>query len=126
MSAIDNIAPMKEVRIRQRAQPWVTTEIVQCINDRDKAFRVYKKNSSDDTFSIFKELRNKTQTMIYTAKHFYFKEKVENKNTDPKSLWNALKELGMPSKNNNVTSSSIGLKIDDTVSVDGRTIAEKI
>ena len=28
----------------------------------------------------------------------YFKEKVENENTDSKSLWNALKELGMPSK----------------------------
>ena len=64
--------------------------------------------------------------MIYTAKHFYFKEKVENKNTDSKFLWNALKEPGMPSKNSNVTLSSIGLKIDDKVSVDGRTIAEKI
>ena len=37
-------------------------------------------------FFIFKELRNKTQTMIYTAKRDYFKEKVENENTDSKSL----------------------------------------
>ena len=71
---------------------------LQCIKDRDKAFRVYKKDSSDDKFSNFKELRNKTHTMIYTAKRDYSKEKVENKNTDSKSLWNALKELGMPSK----------------------------
>ena len=28
----------------------------------------------------------------------YFKEKVENENTDSKSLWNVLKELGMHSK----------------------------
>ena len=98
MSAIDNIAPMKEVRIKQRTQPWITNEILQCIKDRDKAFRVYKKDSSDDIFSNFKELRNKTQTMIYTAKPDYFKEKVENENTDSKSLWNALKELGMPFK----------------------------
>ena len=79
MSAIDNIAPMKEVRIKQRTQPWITNEILQCINDRDKAFRVYKKDSSDDIFSNFKELRNKTQTMIYTAKRDYFKENVEMK-----------------------------------------------
>ena len=98
MSAIDNIAPMKEVRIRQRTQPWITNEILQCIKDRDKAFRVYKKHSSDDNFSNFKELRNKTQTMIYTAKRDYFKENVENENTDSKSLWIALKELGIPSK----------------------------
>ena len=31
----------------------------------------------------------------------------------------------MPSKNSNITSSSIGLKIDDKVSFDGPTIAEK-
>ena len=59
MSAIDNIAPTKEVRIKQRAQPWITNENLQCIRDRDKAFRVYKKDSSDDNFSIFKELRKK-------------------------------------------------------------------
>ena len=78
MSAIDNIAPMKKVRIKQRTQPWITNEILQCIKDRDKAFRVYKKDSSDDNFSNFNESRNKTQTMIYTAKRDYFKEKVEN------------------------------------------------
>ena len=40
MSAIDNIAPMKDVRTKQRTQPWITNEILQCIKDRDKAFRV--------------------------------------------------------------------------------------
>ena len=50
MSAIDNIAPMKEVRIKQRTQPWITNEILQCIKNRDKAIRVYKKDSSDDSF----------------------------------------------------------------------------
>ena len=59
MSAIGNIAPMKEVSIKQRTQPWITNEILQCIKDRDKAFRVYKKDSSDDIFSNFKELIKK-------------------------------------------------------------------
>ena len=44
MSAIDNIAQMKEVRIKQRAQPWITNEMLQCIMDIDLAFRVYKKD----------------------------------------------------------------------------------
>ena len=54
MSAFDNIAPMKEVHIKQRTQPLITNEILQCIKDRDKAFRVYKKDSSDDNFIISK------------------------------------------------------------------------
>lgn len=125
MSAIDNIAPLKEVRIKQRTEPWITNEILQCIKDRDKAFRLYKKDSSDENFSIFKGLRNKTQTMIYTAKRDYFKEKVENENHDSKSLWNSLKELGMPSKKSKATASAIGLKIDDKVCFDRRIVAEK-
>ena len=42
MSAIDNIAPVKEVRIKQRTEPWINNEILQSIKDRDKAFQLYK------------------------------------------------------------------------------------
>ena len=43
MSAIDNIAPVREVRINQRTEPWINNEILQSIKDRDKAFQLYKK-----------------------------------------------------------------------------------
>ena len=53
MSAFDKIAPMKEVRIKQRTHKWITSGIFQCIKDRDKVSRVYKKDSSDDIFFYF-------------------------------------------------------------------------
>lgn len=42
VSVIYNIAPVKETRIKQRTEPWVTNEILQSISDRNKAFYVYK------------------------------------------------------------------------------------
>ena len=86
MSAIYNIAPVKEVCIKQRAEPWINNEILQSIKDRDKAFQLYKNDKSDENYSYFKELRNKTQTLIYNVKRGYFKEKVENENHVSKSL----------------------------------------
>ena len=125
MSAIDSIAPVNEVRIKQTTKPWINNEILQSIKDRDKAFQLYIKDKSDENYSYFKELRNKTQTLVYNAKRGYFKEKVENENHDSKSLRRSLKELGMPSKKDKASASSIGLKIDGEVCFDRYIVAEK-
>ena len=125
MSAIDNIDPVKGVRIKQRTEPWINNDILQSIKDRDKAFQLYKKDKSGENYSYFKELRNKTQTLIYNAKRGYFKEKVENENHDSKSLWLSLKELGMPSKKDKASASAIGLEIDGEVCFDRHIVAEK-
>ena len=38
LSVLDNIAPVKEVRIKQRTEPWITSDILNSINERDKLF----------------------------------------------------------------------------------------
>ena len=37
MRIINNIVPMKQVRIEQRTEGWINTEILKSIKDRDKA-----------------------------------------------------------------------------------------
>ena len=61
--------------------------------------------------------------MIYRAKKDYFKAKIES--DDSKSLWQSLRDLGMPSKKNKASSSTIGLKIDNELCFDKATCAEK-
>ena len=75
-------------------------------------------------FSIFKEPRNKTQNLIFNAKRNYFKDKlISDKNS--KSLWQSLKDLGMPFKKDKASSGNIGLKIDGKLSFDKLKVAEK-
>ena len=124
-SLVDDIAPIKEVRIKQRTEPWVNDEILQSIKDRDKAFQTFKNNRSDEKFTVFKQLRNKTQTLIYNAKKNFFKDKLEHENNDSKSLWNSLKQLGMPSKKGKATASSIGLNIEGEICFDKQKVAEQ-
>ena len=68
MTIVDNIAHVKEVRIKQRTEPWINNEILQYIKDRDKAFQLYKKYKSDENYSNFKDLGNKTNSLVYNAK----------------------------------------------------------
>ena len=33
---IDKVAPVKEVRLKQRSEPWITHEILELIEERDQ------------------------------------------------------------------------------------------
>ena len=71
LSILNSIAPMKEVRIKQRTEPWITTDILQRIESRDKASHVYKIEKSNEAFNHFKGIRNEVQTFIYSAKEIF-------------------------------------------------------
>jgi hypothetical protein len=40
MYILDKIAPLKEVRLKQKSEPWMNNDILECIEARDKA-RLY-------------------------------------------------------------------------------------
>ena len=124
ISALDIFAPVKDIRIKQRSEKWIDSDILQCIRDRDKAFQMYKRNKTDENLNNFRTLRNKVQSQIFNAKKNYFKDTLESNKSDSKSLWKCLKDLGLPSKSSQ-TSSNIGLKIDDEICFDKLKIAEK-
>ena len=56
MRVVNNISPVKEVRIKQRTAPWINDEILQSIQEKDKAFKVLKCDKSEQKFSLFKGL----------------------------------------------------------------------
>ena len=37
MDVMDKIAPVKEVRVKQRTEPWMSSEILHMISERDAA-----------------------------------------------------------------------------------------
>ena len=53
MSIVDNISPVKKLRFKQRTEPWICSDILNSINERDKAFSKYKKNKSEFFFNYF-------------------------------------------------------------------------
>ena len=64
--------------MKQRTELWVTNYILKSIKDQDKALHDFKKHKTEETFSIFKELWNKTQNLILNAKKKKIKDKLES------------------------------------------------
>jgi len=82
---MDSIAPVMSVRIKQRTEEWVDSEVLQSIKDRDKAFYNYKRNKTKENLNFFRTMRNKANQIIMSAKKNCFKSSVENNMSDSKS-----------------------------------------
>ena len=116
MTVLDNIAPIKEVRLKQRTEPWMTSEILEVIKARDSALYNFKKHKSNDYYKQFCNYRNKVQYLIKSTKASYFLDKVEEHKFDAKGLWQQLKKLGYKSKSKN--NLNIVLNIENEVCYD--------
>jgi len=96
--ALDSIAPIKNIRVNQRSEPWFNDEILKGIKERDKALHDYKKSNDQSRWVEYKRSRNKVQCRIDKAKEDYFKDKLSENKTNPKKLWQTLKKLGTRQK----------------------------
>ena len=120
---LDSIAPIKEIRIKLRTEPWIDDNILQSIRERDKLLTLSNRNKADKSLRrLFNETRNKLQRDIKKAKSNYFKNKVEENQHDSKKLWRHLKTLGYNIKAKD--RSKIVLDSEGEKCHDSKTIAE--
>ena len=125
LGVVDSVAPLKTVRLKQRTESWFSGDILRLISERDKAWINFRKLNSSDSYSHYKMLRNKTQSVIKRAKRDFIKNEISENQNNPKRLWKTLKDLGMPTKVKG-GSSNIGLKNDsDEISFDSQFVANK-
>jgi hypothetical protein len=123
LSVKDGIAPVKQIRIKHRTEPWIDSDILSVINERDKAFNKYKCDRNDS----LKTLKNNVQYLGAKAKKEYLTNTLEENKNDPTSLWETVKNLGLPSKKgSSSTGSNICLNIDDNVCFEKKLIAESL
>ena len=58
-SVLDVAAPIKEVRLKQRIEPWMTTDILQCIQKRDEWLKKFRKTKNPESYQAYCKLQNK-------------------------------------------------------------------
>ena len=97
-SVIDEIAPIKEIRVKNNSQDWFDAEINEEIERRDKSLAKFKKFRLHSDNESYKKARNKVQRMIKDKKKIFFTGKLNENIGKPKELWKSLKSLGLPSK----------------------------
>ena len=122
MSILNSIAPVKEVRLKQRTEPWVDSELLDLMRSRDRFLYQFKKHGNSEDYRLFCSYRNQVQRYIRKAKADYFSNKIEENKNNSKNLWQQLKSLGY--KNKKDDNSNIVLTINEDTCHDHKTIAD--
>ena len=104
---MDKHAPVIHKRIKGKTCKWLSTEIKELVNKRDKALRKARKSKSDVDFAEYKTLENRCNNKIRIAKNRYRKDLlIENRN-NPAKFWQTIKNIFPTAKSTRNTQSSI-------------------
>ena len=118
LDVINEIAPIKEICIKNNTAEWIDEEILVGIRIRDELFRKFKKSKSNVDNINYKKARNQLQQLIKRKKRNFVSQKLTENISKPKKLWKSLQMLGLPSKN--ASPSNICLGDKDKVSFDNK------
>lgn len=95
VKVLDLVAPIKEIRIKQRTEAWINSDILEGLKERDELLAEYKKDKdNDEKYKKFCKARNKIQQEIKKTKSEYISNKIQENKGNSKKLWQQLKNLG--------------------------------
>ena len=95
-SLIKQIAPFKEIRIKNCFRDCFHGEILDKIILRDKYLKKFKASRLNIDEQLYKEAKINVQKLIKNKKRDFYHEKLRENVGKPKELWKALKSLGLP------------------------------
>ena len=70
-SVLDIVAPVKEIRLKQRTEPWMNSEFLQTIRHRDETLNEFRKTKDPDLYKKYCKLRNSVQRKTGVSKRDY-------------------------------------------------------
>ena len=94
LSSLDTVAPMKEIRLKDRTEPWMTAEILDLIKTRDEFLFKFKKHNLQD-YKKYCKMRNKVLREISITKADFISNKVEENKFDSKKTLAATQVFGI-------------------------------
>ena len=96
-------APFIEKQVEDRFCLWLSTEICQQINNRDKTLRKVRKTNNKTDWNFYKTLRNHYANSIRETKTNCNKNYLAENSNNPSRFWKIIKEI-IPIKCKNATS----------------------
>ena len=83
-------APNRVYRIKGKAQPWVTDDVVSAMKERDLIHKQAVESKNENDFNDYRIARNKVTLLLRNKKRNYFKSIANN----PKiNIWSSIKML---------------------------------
>lgn len=89
----DRHAPVRPVKLKHQPTPWFNDSIRKARLKRDRAFRKYKSNRTEENWVLYKKLRNRCNLLCRSAKRRHIAEQIEL--STPAGIWKLLRSLGI-------------------------------
>ena len=83
---INQVAPLKQSKVKNRSQEWFDGEVAEKISERDKLFKKFKKSRLHVDEICFKEARNVAENLIKKKKKECFENKINDNIKKPKRV----------------------------------------
>ncbi len=81
------VAPEKEIKIKNRTDPWINNEILQKIENRDKLLKRLTRHRDDADLRLeYNRVRNKLARDIVAARAEYYQNAAEEHKHEPRKL----------------------------------------
>ena len=94
---IDIYCPLKEFKIKQQKEPWITAPLIELIKDKDYAMKLAKKRRDPNLWAEAKRLTNICTNRLRKARADYIKENLENDFGNSKNFWKNIQNV-LPNK----------------------------
>ena len=97
-SALDIVAPLRDVRVKVRSSPWINSHILSGIKLRDTLLKRFRRDPSNrSVYSEYCKVRNSVQRDVKLAKETFFSNSIEKSKGNSSKLWRHLSSLGYKS-----------------------------
>ena len=93
MNVVDKHIPKRKKRIRKKACPWITKEIIDIMKERDNILKAAKRDKISTLWNTYKSLKNKVTHLMKIRKREYFSNLILRSNNNSKSVWKCLKDI---------------------------------
>ena len=120
ITSLNKFAPKIVKRIKGKPCPWLTKELKQEMNTRDKLLRKSRKTKLHGDITAYKTTRNIVNGLVRKAKQNYHKALLNESCNDPNRFWKSIKKL-FPGKSTNPPPPTF--KINGNVTIDSKSIA---
>ena len=115
-TSIDGMCPMKNFRVNEFKEPWMTNEAIEAIRDKDRLLGRARRSRREADWLEAKRMRNEVGKNVRNLKADFLKQQQEAHKSNPKKFWSTVSSI-IPKKKSNP--GEIWLKDKDNTSLIG-------
>ena len=94
---IDDMCPLRNFKIKNMKDPWITNEILENIHDKDVLLKIAKRTNEQNDWVLARNARNTLNTDIKNLKADFIQENLETNQGDSKKFWKDVQTI-LPKK----------------------------